>query len=252
MLLHSNHQDVLIEELNNRGLSYEMVRFMPFIHEIEFTTKRKDVFCFGSPNMGWAAKKYDWYPGTMINENHDFEVQLKHYGSHMLNADGFIMNFTDELPNDLDEFFARPTMDSKAFTAKVYSADEWNSYVKEARDNKATQYISDETKVVVSSPKNIQQEIRCWVVGGKVITSSLYKSGSSPLRMNWDHETLAMEFAQNMVDIYQPAEAFVLDVCLADDEYKILEINLFNASGFYKGNMSKLIGSLEERFGVNV
>ena len=249
MIFNDDHHELLTDYLDKRGLSYELVRFMPFIHEIEFETKRKDVFCFGSPNMGWAAKKYDWYPGTFMNDNHDFEIQLEKYGSHMLNSDCKIIEFTDKLPEGMDLFFARPTMDSKAFTAKVYTSDEWNKYVEDAIENRATNYISDETKVIISTPKNIQQEIRCWIVDGKVATSSLYKLGSRPLRKNYDDETAAIDFANKMCEIYQPARAFALDICLCGDEYKIVEINLINAAGFYKANIGKLIEALENSFG---
>ena len=51
-----------------------------------------------------------------------------------------------------------------------------------------------------------------------------------------------------MVDIYQPAEAFVIDVCLVEDDWKIVEINCINAAGFYLCDIQKLITELEYYF----
>jgi hypothetical protein len=249
MLLNDRHHDLLVKCLERMGLTYEMVRFMPFVHNIEFKTKRKDVMCFGSPNMGWAAAKYGWFPGSFINDNHDFEVQLAHYGDYMLNSDGCVMDFTDKLPEGLDLFFARPTMDSKIFPATVYTPDEWNKYVADAQENKATHYIADETRVVISSPKNIQQEIRCWVIDGKVVTASLYKMNGERKRLNYDDEWMPVDFANRMAKIFQPARAYVMDIALCDDEYKIIEVNLLNAAGFYEANLQKLIEALETSFG---
>lgn len=252
-LLNDTHHVKLVEYLERRGLSYERVRFMPFIAEVEFTTKRKDVWVFGSTNMAIASKKYDWNPGTMYNDQHDFEIHLEKYGEHMLNHDGKVINFTDPLPEGIEDenglFFARPTKDSKIFTGQVFDRDSWNHYVQEVYDSNATQYITGESKILLCSAKNIQQEIRCWVVDGKVVTASLYRMGGRTLKQNYDGESDAMTFANQMAQIFQPARAFVLDICLADDEYKIVEINAINGAGFYEANMGKLVEALEEAFG---
>ena len=46
--------------------------------------------------------------------------------------------------------------------------------------------------------------------------------------------------------IYQLADAFVIDVCLADDEWKIVECGCINCAGFYKSDLMKLLISLED------
>ena len=51
-----------------------------------------------------------------------------------------------------------------------------------------------------------------------------------------------------MIDIYQPAEAFVIDIAVSNDELKVIEINSINSAGFYECNMIKLISALENHF----
>lgn len=254
-LLNNTHHVKLVEYLERRGLSYERVRFMPFTHEIEFTTDRKDVWVFGSTNMAVASAKFGWNPGTMYNDNHDFELHLKKYGTNMLNHDGHVIGFTDPLPEDIGDenglFFARPTKDTKIFTGQVFDKDSWEHYVNEVYDNKATVCITGESKILLCTAKNIQQEIRCWIVDGKVATASLYRMGGRSLKKNYDGETAAIDFANSMAQIFQPARAFVMDICLSDDEYKIVEINAINGAGFYEANMGKLVEALEESFGQN-
>ena len=53
-----------------------------------------------------------------------------------------------------------------------------------------------------------------------------------------------------MVDIYQLADAFVIDVCRTKDGLKIVECNCINCSGFYNIDEQKLIVSLEENFSI--
>ena len=92
-------------------------------------------------------------------------------------------------------------------------------------------------------------EERLWAVGGKIVTASSYKIGSRVVYTNYDDESYFVDFAQKMIDIYQPAEAFVIDISLANDKLQVIEINNINAAGFYDCNMIKLITALENNFG---
>lgn len=241
---------ILVELLNRHKIGYEIIKFRPFTEDLEFETDRSDIFCFGSVNMTKVAAKYGWNPGIVYNENHDMELYGKKYGHHMLNADGVCINYADKLPEFLPfTFFARPTRDTKVFSGGLFTTDSWNEWVKTTVDADIVKNITDETRIFVAPLKSfIQKEIRCWVVDGKVITISQYKRGDKVIQQNYDHEQEAIDFAQKMADIYCPSLAFVLDICLYQDEYKVVEINCMNCAGFYDANMSKLIQSLENTF----
>jgi hypothetical protein len=51
-----------------------------------------------------------------------------------------------------------------------------------------------------------------------------------------------------MVDIYQLADAFVIDVCLTDNGWELVECNCINCAGFYLCNMQKMVMELEYYF----
>lgn len=191
----------------------------------------------------------DGCQGSMLNENHDYEVYSDKFGlENMLNGDGFVISFTDKLPTEDNEFFARPTKDTKVFSGQIFSKKSWNNYLKTCNDSDSVNIITDETKILVAPLKNIQQEVRCWVVGGKVVTASRYKIGDRVIYKNYDDELLFINFAQRMVDKFQVADAFVIDVCLADGNLKVIEVNNINSAGFYECNLYKLIESLENHF----
>lgn len=244
------HFELLIEWMQHNAVPYEIVKFRPFIHEIEFSTDRKDIWCWGSPNMSMVARSYGWYPGSMYNDNHDLEVYGKHYGDNMLNHDGIIMNITDPLPEEYIAFFARPVKDTKSFSGQTFMNYAWNKWVSEVTNNPDTQDFVKDSRVLIAPLKNTQQEVRCWVIGGKVVSASRYKLGSRVLYQNYDDESYFVDFAQKMVDIYQPAEAFVIDVCLCDDELKVVEINCINCSGFYYMNVDKVMSAIENQFSI--
>ncbi len=259
-LIHENpirdtHHKLLIQHLEQLGLQYELIQFAPLDVEIEFLTRRKDVWVFGTFSLVQMVHKYGFQPGSMYNLNHDFEVYAPHFGTHMLNHDALVMNFSAPLPEDKkwDMFFARPCGDTKAFTGQIFMRHSWTEYVRQQVENDQLRYIRErpETIRVLLSPlKNISTEVRCWIVGGKVITMSEYKVGQRVIATNMDSDAKLKQQVQELADIYQPAEAFVLDVCrMADsDDIKIVEINCMNCSGFYDANMQFLLAGLEAHF----
>lgn len=238
----------LVRLLERHGFEYEEILFRPFVEGIDLQTTRKDVFIFGSVNLSKKIGKYQLNPGTLDNENHDVNVYGKAYGAEMLNSDGEIVKFGEALDEKWQYFFARPTKDTKSFSGQLFSRDKWEGWQKDLADSNLTQKLNDETEVMIAPLKDIQQEIRCWIVGGRVVTMSQYKSGCRLLQENMDNNDEAKAYAQKIADIYCPARAFVLDICLFNDEYKVVEINCINSAGFYKGNMSKLLQALEEEF----
>jgi hypothetical protein len=172
---------------------------------------------------------------------------MEKYGENMLNSDAKIKEFS-HIHSTHFPYFIRPTRDTKIFESKVYFFEEWNGYVDETITSNSFDKIAAETKIMYSTPKTLQQEIRCWIVDGEPVTMSQYKIGRRVNMLNMDNNEEAYIFAKKMAAIFSPSRAFVLDICLHEDEYKIVEINCINMSGFYDANMSKLIQSLEKAF----
>lgn len=240
----------LLEYLTRYNLEYELVKFRPFGADLNIKTKRKDIWFFGSVNATRAIGQRDWNPGSLYNDSHDFEEYGWHYRDHMLNSDAIVIEATDPLPQSLPYiFFARPTKDTKMFSGQVFTKDSWNEWIEEAKQNSSIGSITDESKILVAPEKYpIQQEIRCWIVEGKLVTASQYKIGNRVNMLNMDNNGEVQVFVRQMCKIYCPARAFVLDICLYEDEYKVVEINCINCSGFYDADMSKLIQALENTF----
>lgn len=246
------HFKTLTDILKRHKLEYEIIKFIPFTDELEFKTTRKDVLFLGSSNGSLLAAKYGWNPGSFWNDQHDLEVySLKYYG-HMLNWDYDVINIGEDIPACFsDPFFARPTMDTKSFSGAVHTKEEWKKWLGDLADDTIRQNLTKETKVFIAPVKEgIQQEIRCWIVDGKPVTISQYKIGNRVNYLNMDHNEEAVIFSSDMAKLFSPARAFVLDICLYEDEYKVVEINNLNSSGFYDANMSKLIQALENKFGT--
>jgi hypothetical protein len=237
----------LINCLERFGFEYELVEIKPFIESFEFKTTRTDVFVFGSLKLARLSKNLNWYPGALITDNHNYEVYSKYYKDNLLNYDSKIVKFGSKFRWNYDQLFIRPCLDSKAFTGKVFNKEEWITY----RDNQLsnghdTPYITEDILIQIAMPKKITQEVRHWVVDGKIVTSSTYRRGSF-LVYDAVVDQDSIDFAQEMVNIFQLARTFTIDVGLTrENGWKIIECGSTACAGFYDANMQKLIGALED------
>ena len=69
-----DNYDNLLKSIERLGLPYEIVKSRPFTEDVEFKTERKDVFVFGSVKLARTGRKYGWKPGSLLNDNHDYNV----------------------------------------------------------------------------------------------------------------------------------------------------------------------------------
>lgn len=270
------HYDLLFKALDRLGLTYTTVRIFPFIDKVvnldvipdadtgnyivdelpDYEPKDKNnVFAFGALKLARIAALKDWHPASLMNSNHDYEVYSKHYKDNLLNYDSVVTTIgatTGEYGYDYwkkDQYkFVRPTQDTKSFTGKVFTRNQWLETVEHNLHNFRSEQFNENTPIQISTPKNIYKEIRFWVVGGKIITGSVYQDGGKHV-LSDVYEESAVEFAQSMVDLFQLADAFVIDVCLTDDnQWKIVECGCINCAGFYKSDLQKTIIALENKF----
>lgn len=238
--------DNLLSNLERLGLEYETVDFLPGTDRFEYRTARKDVFPFCSPKMSRLSKQLDWHPGSRLCENHDYEVYRQYYRDNLLNYDSRIIQFGDEVSGNLP-FFARPTENTKAFTGRVFTAEEWRAFQEAQLADGGRGILNEHTSIQISSVKYLQNEIRFWIVQGEIATASVYNMGGEYFLGSMIDEA-ASDFVKGMVKLFEINDTFTMDVCLADGEYKIIECGCTNSAGFYKADINKLLIALENAY----
>jgi hypothetical protein len=240
--------DIIFEALNRLDLEYEVVSCLPGEKSFDFKTTRKDIFPFGSTKMAKLSVENDWYPGSFFGNNHDYSVYSEYYKDNLLNYDSQIITFGDKIEWIYNELkFIRPCKDSKLFNGQVFSQTKWEDMLEQKAENPYFEELSKDQLIQIGTVKKIYKEARIWIVGGKVVTSSYYRYGAN-VEYTENVEPEGLEFAQSMVDLYQVADSFVMDICLTPDGWKIVEINCINCSGFYKGDMQRVLIALEDRY----
>ena len=241
-----NHENLIIG-LEKLDLTYEIVKVIPFYDEVEFETDRKDIFPFGSLTMARICKKYGWNPGFMLNDNYDYLVYKDYYKDNLLNYDSKIIKFGDEDFFSEKIFFARPTKDTKVFTGRVFDMEQWRDFRNYSLTNGHSTVLDKDNDIQISTIKQIQQEIRFWIVKGEIVTASQYRLGNR-LLFNDIIDSSAYDYCREMIKVFQLNDAFVMDICLCNDEYKIVECGCINCAGFYKADMQKILFAVEENF----
>lgn len=245
----------LLDTLVRFDIPHSIHKVVPFIGALDPvpTLSTTNVICMGSYSLRHAARRYGWTPGVFDLEPFDFQVQMKHWGDHMLNAGAVVVPFKDVVVEQ--RRFLRPIEDSKSFAGKVYDHYEFEEWRDNFNKLKPSEWgaLTPDSLIQVCPLREIYGEYRFWVVAGNIVCASQYKEGSRVIYRD-DVPEVYFDFVTDMIAMWRPHEAFVIDVASVPDDgtfyrgIKIVEINTLNSAGFYACDMQKLVMALEDEF----
>lgn len=238
----------LIEQLERQDIPYTLIGMVPFSGEV-ITVDGTDpgaitgsVFGCGKGSMKHAARKYEWSPGYIAAAT--YTECLEHYGEYMLNHDAVVGKLSEIIPTEI-RFFVRPNADDKSFNGQIMNQSEFLDWqcTMTAMEDSAT--ITKDDIIILAPMKTIFAEYRFYIVNGKAVTGSLYKTHTTVAYAECIDETV-IAFAQQMATLYSPSIAFVLDIADTPDGLKVLETNSISSSGFYAIDMGKFVNAINE------
>lgn len=163
----------------------------------------------------------------------------------------YILNVLDnKYKKDL---FMKPNDDLKLFSGTLVPAGKTLREVLTEKNEIGTVLNQITAAVHMSSNiLDIQEEVRCYVVGKKVITMSRYKLDG---KYNTDQLTIndsidILNYAQSMIDtLYSPCDNFTIDIArLKDDTLKVIEYNCLTSSGLYDCDSRALFTALQKYY----
>jgi ATP-grasp domain-containing protein len=248
--------DRLKAAIKTVNLDHTFIKVIPFNYEyVEGEPypgffKTLPVFAMGSTTLMRIAQNMGWMPGVLDGPNFTYASYIEHYGDDMLNSDAQYFRFKD-VPKFRGLKFIRPVKDNKAFAGSIVDGVEFEAWQQLQLETGVT--VFPETQVMVAEPTHIDAEYRFFVVGGKVVTGSMYvyrqRLAPRELEPEFSLDMMAQAYAQRMVNHWQPADAFVIDVAATDmqeSRFKIIEINGINAAGFYKSDVTMILNAIEK------
>ncbi|MGH1335395.1 MAG: ATP-grasp domain-containing protein [Aureispira sp.] len=144
-----------------------------------------------------------------------------------------------------EQKFIKPYKEAKIFTGKVFTKLKWEDFVARILADPPTPLLHKDALVQASTPQRIYKEARLWIVGDQVVDAVYYKfHGDVTYEAQVAPEGMA--FAKKMLEIFSVAPAFVLDICLTTEGWKIVEVNCINSAGFYPtSNVKSVVRALE-------
>lgn len=257
-----------VEAVERLGLEHVFVKVVPFADKLlpvtfnssldvdlddvpePFIDTSKRIVAFGTITLNRIASARGWTPGIFTNDNFDYDVWSEKFGKeNVLNGDSVVGTVADiSVPPEWDWVFLRPTLDNKAFTGMVLSKHDfhdWKMRISIIDESDDFTPLHRGTKIAIAPAKKIYAEYRLFFVNGKLITGSLYKRGNDVFHQEGADVEVGW-FAKRMVNKWQPADAFVLDVAKTPDGPKVIEINTINSSGFYEANVQRIVQAIED------
>lgn len=239
--------------LDQLKIAYSWHKVVPFTGELipePIVADPASVVMFGSYSLWRNAEANGYWPG--IFKLRPFVHETVWHPYFLNGADALFLTLRDIpelLADDGREWFLRPVDDSKEEPGNVKSTGEiirMAGRVLALDEDEIPQgSLRHDTLLMLTRPVRIMHEWRVWVVGGRIVTYSLYKEGSRVFyRPTIDGD--ALEFAQRMVDInpgYSPA--YVIDVCRTEEGLKLLETNCLNSAGFYAADLVRLATAID-------
>jgi hypothetical protein len=141
-----------------------------------------------------------------------------------------------------DRVFVRPDSPLKPFSGRVLAV---NAITLEALDHGF--YYDDETLPVVAAPvRAVACEWRFVVVRSKVVAGSAYDSATRSALPDTPASS-AWVFANSISsELPPPEEVYVLDVCQADGDLRLLELNPFSGADLYACSAPHVVGTVTE------
>lgn len=204
------------------------------------------LFCFGSNTLCKIMLKRGYKPAAFYSSNSSMPNLLKMYGKEMLNSD-MIFAPIGKLKPKKEPFFLRPAQDTKAFTSGLWSKDELIKFQESLSKLKDGEFstVNLDTLAVCSSEKMIYAEYRYFIINGKIISSSKYKSHDRVTILP-NVDGYIDSYVEKIIGIYQPEIAFCLDIAETPNGLKVIEVNCINCSGLYALDTNKFIFAVEE------
>jgi hypothetical protein len=243
-----DNQEKFIEELSKSGGTYEFLdkggrpkkfynRFLP-AGVLWASLDRIDTpSCIKYGDMG-KLKCSSYYPI---------------YSEYLLNADYILTDVNTFLRNRTFYFdcfnstacFVRPNSGEKTFDAgtasSLSSIATLNRYVFPG--------VNLYTKILLSSLKKIDREIRFVVIRGEVITGSTYKQRVEDsldiVEEEVGEDDPAWDFIESVIDMHPFDTAYTVDVALSGTNYFIVEFNSFSHAGLYACDIKKIVDALK-------
>jgi hypothetical protein len=236
---------------------HQFVGVIPFTREItsndpiegaDYIPYGSTLFASIARELGWRGLHHDLdtmtYSAAVENRNDMLNGEMI-----MSASDALEFLFEDYKSNPSRHWFIRPAADLKQFSGYVDSNAELGAHLSSMmmsydRGELGSYALNPSTKVVLAEPKVIDAEWRWFVVGGKIVSGSMYRAHGQLRKLRELDQDVVNE-AQSLADAWLPMDCVVMDTALVRGRFvKVVEFNCINCSGFYENDVDAVFKAL--------
>lgn len=233
----------LFEALEGQNIPFKDVGVIPFTDRLPgielIDPDDRNIFYGSTKLIKLIGAHKEFTPGVWYDpDTFNVDAWSTHHGGDMLNAHPSVMPISKFLqwsfPND--RMFVRPFSDLKDFSGGVVEKTSRRKWFEELSYGT----IPVEQLVAVSPVRELEKEWRFVVRNNGVIAGSQYRS-NGVLNTKDRVALMAWVNADIFASRWMPAPVVMMDVALVDNDFKIIEFNCFNASGFYDCDLDMIV-----------
>jgi hypothetical protein len=236
-----NNIEKLKNALKENNNSFKEIEF--FNNQISRFSIPENTFVIPYGSMEFIQYCQNKFSGIWSNEYFDEQTVLNNINEHYINHDSVVINF-QEIENYVEKsnivpFFIKPNKDNKEFAGKLFnSIQEFIEWKNNLIDIGYIQNIDFE--VIFSKTKNILGEFCITVVNQQIISITSYGKEHNL------NEKQAINFVEQMINMFNPSDVYVIDVGLVDNQWKVIEYNVVNSADMYNGDIFNIVKSITE------
>ena len=239
--------------LDKDNATWEEVEIVPFSDEIPKTANKTSFnIIYGSTTfMLNAFKDKELKEGVFYNPG---TFQMKNYvdkwKENILNFNGQLIKFgqlSELKSNKNQKWFIRPNHDGKEFSGRVETFEELTKWSKNICGLELPDFNS-ETEVWISEPKEIKKEWRLFIVDNEIVSTCRYMKNGELDESGTDIPNEMLSFAQTRIEEYRLHDVYVMDIAETKNEFKLIECNCFNGTGFYMHDIEGIVRAVNNFF----
>ena len=236
----------ILDAIKQLNKPYVGIGVIPFTHEVrglEGVDPNKPSLFYCSVQLAQMVSTWTTYRPGVVYDNTMYDPR-KWKRSDLLNCSPIEITVEKLRKEWVKEPTFIKSVSDKVLTGMVIEPE------KEDRDNWLIEQSQlDKDELLLFSPAlNIETECRFFIIDNQIITGSTYRwLGCRTIRRPIDSEML--DYANEVVKGWLPAPVIVVDLCrLKNGDYRVVEFNCVNCSGFYNSDVCKIVQALEEYY----
>jgi hypothetical protein len=242
-------------EMRQQGIPSEIVQPGPFLNGVmptvgghRLTAGECVVFSGTYPLMRHIQLHVSWTPGGWCTaESFDCRTYYPHFSPYLLNASHAILSIDEALSSidDLfarfgreDQVFVRPVGVQKTFTGRCEDREGLTLTLQSAR------YAN--IPILIAAPQVVSDEWRVVVSERGFLAASQYRA-EGEIAIAPGCPSAVREFLEGVLAAvpFQPDPIYMIDVGIAEDRLRVIELNSFSCSGLYACDPAAVVGEVK-------